>query len=204
MRSDSISAGRVTLVGTLAVCLALALGTQAWAQSGGTSTTTSPEPTTTTPTSTTPTSFPTVPGRRAKLKKNGKAIPPADAPPNIQNAIIAANQIRKHPYRYGGGHASFYDTGYDCSGAVSYLLYAAGLLESPMPSGAFMTWGEPGFGEWVSVFANKGHMYAVIAGLRWDTSSFGERSRAFRGKGPRWRSTKRKPKGFTIRHVLGY
>jgi hypothetical protein len=70
-----------------------------------------------------------------------------------------------------------------------------------MPSGPFMNWGEPGKGRWITVFANKGHMYAVIAGLRWDTSSFGERRRS--GKGPRWRRNKRKPKGFAVRHYPG-
>jgi hypothetical protein len=150
-----------------------------------------------------PASFPTVPGNRAKLKKkNGKAIPPAGAPPAVQNAIIQANAIRKLPYRYGGGHASFSDSGYDCSGAVSYLLYAAGLLDAPMPSGPFMSWGLPGKGDWITVFANRGHMYAVVAGLRWDTSAVGEPSR--RGSGPRWRATKRRPKGYAVRHIEGY
>jgi cell wall-associated NlpC family hydrolase len=144
-------------------------------------------------------SYPTVPGNRAKLTKKGKAIPPANAPANIQNAIIAANSIRKHPYRYGGGHASFYDTGYDCSGAVSYLLNAAGLLASPMPSGSFVNWGLPGKGRWITVFANGGHMYAKVAGLRWDTSAYGSG-----GNGPRWRATKRPARGFAVRHVDGY
>jgi hypothetical protein len=185
----------------LAIAGTLAVAAPAAAQSGGStapgSGTSSSETTTTTQPS-----FPTVPGTRAKLKKNGKAIPPADAPPNIQNAIIAANTIRKHPYRYGGGHRSFYDTGYDCSGAVSFLLYGAGLLEAPMPSGPFMSWGSPGKGQWISVFANGGHAYAVIAGLRWDTSAANDPRGS--GKGPRWRRLKRSPKGFAVRHIEGY
>ncbi|MDP9143525.1 MAG: C40 family peptidase, partial [Actinomycetota bacterium] len=122
-------------------------------------------------------------------------------PPAVQAAINAGNAIRSYPYRFGGGHRSFYDTGYDCSGAVSYVLNAAGLLASPVPSGSLMSWGEPGKG-WITVFANKGHAYATIAGLRWDTSAVGEPLN--RGTGPRWRATKRKPKGYTIRHVSGY
>ena len=197
MRSTSSMLGRrLARWGVIASMLAFA--TPAAAQTGGASTPGS-EPTSGT---TTPTSYPTVPGNRAKLTKKGKAIPPANAPANIQNAIWAANAIRKLPYRYGGGHASFHDSGYDCSGAVSYVLYAAGLLSSPMPSGSFMNWAFPGKGRWITVFANRGHMYAKVAGLRWDTSAFGERR--FRGKGPRWRQSKRKPKGFAVRHIEGY
>ena len=192
-------------MGTMLACAALggslAIAAPAAAQTGGATSPGSGTSSSDTTTQTQP-SFPTVPGTRAKLKKNGKAIPPADAPPNIQNAIIAANQIRKHPYRYGGGHGSFYDTGYDCSGAVSYLLYAAGLLESPMPSGSFMTWGSPGKGQWITVYANKGHMYAVIAGLRWDTSRANDA--LAQGKGPRWRAGKLSPKGYAIRYIPGY
>ena len=197
MRSTRFSLGRKVALCT-AVGGSLALAVPAHAQTGG-----SGSPTTTSTTVTTTPSFRTVPGTRAKfLKKSGKAIPPADAPPAIQNAIIAANKIRKRPYRYGGGHGNFYDRGYDCSGAVSYLLYAAGLLTAPMPSGPFMTWGEPGEGQWITVYANKGHMYAMIAGLRWDTSQAGDRLR--QGKGPRWRPTKRKPKGYAVRYLPGY
>jgi hypothetical protein len=122
----------------------------------------------------------------------------------VQQAIIAANKIRTYPYRYGGGHQNVYDTGYDCSGAVSYLLYHAGILTSPMPSGSFMTWGEPGKGQWITTYSNKGHMYAIVAGLRWDTSSAGEVRRRGSGSGPRWRSTKRKPTGFVARHYTGF
>jgi hypothetical protein len=141
--------------------------------------------------------------RKAKLiRKSGRAIPPRSAPPAVVAAIQAGNAIHKRPYTWGGGHASFESRGYDCSGAVSYVLHAAGLLASPLASGPLMAWGEPGKGRWITVMANKGHTYAVIAGLRWDTSSYG--SRRNRGTGPRWRKVKRKPKGFAVRHYPGY
>jgi hypothetical protein len=143
----------------------------------------------------------TVAGSVAKLKKNGKAIAPANAPIQVQNAIAAANRIRKKPYIYGGGHKSFDSKGYDCSGAVSYVLHAAGLLESPLPSGPLMKWGSPGKGAWISVYANAGHTYAVIAGLRWDTSAVNEPVN--NGSGPRWRATKRKAAGYAVRHADG-
>jgi hypothetical protein len=149
-----------------------------------------------------PSTLPTVPGTRAKLTKRGVAIAPADAPPQVQNAIAAGNAIRKMPYRYGGGHQSFFDSGYDCSGAVSYVLNGAGLLASPLPSSNFMTWGELGKGAWITVFANKGHAYMVVAGLRYDTSAVGEALN--KGSGPRWRATKRRPKGYSIRHYPGF
>jgi hypothetical protein len=135
---------------------------------------------------------------KAKLLKSGKAIPPSNAPARVRRAIAAANRIRKRPYVYGGGHASFNSRGYDCSGAVSYALHAAGMLKSPMPSGPLMSWGQRGRGRWITVYANGGHAYAVIAGLRWDTSSGGD-SRS-QGSGPRWRYTKRVPGGYARRH----
>ena len=144
----------------------------------------------------------TVPGSTAKLNKKGAAIAPANAPAAVQNAIAAANQIRKKPYIYGGGHKSFNAKGYDCSGAVSYVLHAAGMLDSPLPSGSLMKWGAPGAGSWITVYANGGHAYAVIAGLRWDTSAVNEPLNS--GSGPRWRRTARSPKGYTARHAPGF
>jgi hypothetical protein len=178
--------------------IALALASPAAAQSGGTA----PPGSTTTTTSTTPTPAPTGPPGRAKLRKDGTAVAPSNAPPAVQAAIAAGNAIHTYPYRWGGGHQSFYDTGYDCSGAVSYVLHAAGLLSSPMPSGPFMSWAEPGKGTWITTYSNPGHMYVVVTGLRFDTSSGGERWN--QGSGPRWRKTKRKPRGFTARHYPGY
>jgi hypothetical protein len=145
---------------------------------------------------------PTVPGAKAKLLKNGKAVAPESAPQAVKDAIDAANRIRKKPYIYGGGHRSFKAKGYDCSGAVSYVLNAAGLLDSPLPSGSLMKWGKPGRGAWITVYAHGGHAYAVIAGLRWDTSAVNEPYNS--GSGPRWRSTLRSPKGYTVRRAPGF
>jgi cell wall-associated NlpC family hydrolase len=190
------AAGLGALISALTVTVATAA-----AQTGGSAT--PGDTTTTTPTTTdTTTTTTTGPVQKARLTKKGVAIPPPGAPPAVVNAINAGNTIRKMPYRWGGGHASFLDTGYDCSGAVSYVLNAAGLLPAPIPSGPLMAWGLPGKGRWISVFANAGHTYAVVAGLRWDTSAVGERLR--RGSGPRWRATKRSPRGYMIRHYLGY
>ena len=141
----------------------------------------------------------TGPVGKAKLKPNGKAIAPSNAPQAVINAIAAGNAIRKKPYIYGGGHQSFEAKGYDCSGAVSYVLNGAGLLDSPMPSGPMMKWGSPGKGRWITVFSNPGHAYMVVAGLRFDTSSMGSG-----GNGPRWRATKRSPRGYSVRHASGF
>ena len=190
MRSISKTVRRVSRVALPALAASLVLAAPAAAQTGGAA----PPPEAAPPPVTTP-------GSVAKLKKNGKAIAPADAPIQVQNAIAAANRIRKKPYIYGGGHKSFDSKGYDCSGAVSYVLNAAGLLESPLPSGPLMKWGVPGRGSWISVYANAGHTYAVIAGLRWDTSAVNEPINS--GSGPRWRATKRKAAGYTVRHAEG-
>jgi hypothetical protein len=145
-------------------------------------------------------SAPTGKPRKAKLnRKTGMAIPPPNAPAAVVAAINAGNAIHGRPYVWGGGHGSFESRGYDCSGAVSYVLHAAGMLASPLPSGPLMSWGQPGKGRWISVMASGSHAYAVIAGLRWDTSSYGSG-----GSGPRWRWTKRRPRGFAVRHWTGY
>jgi len=140
----------------------------------------------------------TVPGAVAQLLPDGSAAAPADAPPAVQQAIFTANRIQSKPYIYGGGHRRFEDKGYDCSGTVSYALNGGGLLDSPLDSGSFMSWGEKGPGTWITVYTNPGHAYAVIAGLRLDTSAAGERVSS--GKGPRWRSNARKQAGFVARH----
>ena len=134
----------------------------------------------------------------AELAPDGRtAIPPASAPDEVKNAILAANQLTRKPYRYGGGHRSFLlDTAYDCSGSVSYALHGAGLLEKPVDSSALMRWGERGTGEWITVYSNPRHVYAVIAGLRFDTSGPGQR-------GPRWRAAPRPSRGFAARHAEG-
>jgi hypothetical protein len=132
---------------------------------------------------------------------DGVAHAPEAAPRAVKEAIWAANRIIGRPYRYGGGHGrGFVDRGYDCSGAVSYALHGAGLLERPLDSSSFMRWGEAGEGEWVTVYTNPGHAYAVIAGMRLDTSAAGDRRG---GKGPRWRPALRSTRGFRARHPEG-
>ena len=140
---------------------------------------------------------PTAPGNVAVL--NGTvASAPENAPQAVKNAIWAVNALRNKPYRFGGGHATFIDIGYDCSGTVSFFLYHAGLLAQPTTSGALMSWGEPGPGRWITIYARAGHTYAVIAGLRVDTT--GGRPQ----EGPRWRAKIRTPKGFVARHPRGF
>jgi hypothetical protein len=152
----------------------------------------------------------TVPGTKAKLMPDGSAAAPADAPIEVQQAIWAANTLQDKPYRYGGGHAKVEDTAYDCSGTVSYALIHAGLLKAPLPSGPFMRWGARGRGQWITVFANGGHAFAVIAGLRLDTSAYSSRITSKRKyakaleRGPRWRPTKRPARGFRKRHPVGF
>ncbi len=194
MRSDTLGKRRRLALAGLTALFALAAAVPASAQTGGT-----PPPGST---ESTPTPAPTGPPGKARLLPNGKAVAPANAPPAVQSAIAAGNAIRKRPYVWGGGHQSFASTGYDCSGAVSYVLNGAGMLASPMPSGPLMAWGLPGKGYWISVFSNPSHVYMVVAGLRFDTSAVGESVR--RGSGPRWRASKRKPAGYVVRHFQGY
>jgi cell wall-associated NlpC family hydrolase len=138
---------------------------------------------------------------KATLSSDGRtAIAPDDAPQEVKDAIEAANRITRKPYRYGGGHGSFEDSGYDCSGAVSYALHGGGMLNRPLDSGSFMSWGRAGRGDWITVYAHSGHAYVVIAGLRFDTSSAGDGGE----KGPRWRKTARSASGYTARHPSGF
>jgi hypothetical protein len=139
---------------------------------------------------------PEAPATMAKLV-DGRAIPPVDAPRAVKKVIHAANKIRRKPYVWGGGHGRWWDRGYDCSGAVSFALRGGKLIDSALPSGAMTRWGESGLGRWITVFANGGHAYAVIAGLRWDTSGTG-------GNGPRWHEDMRNAKRFTARHPASY
>jgi hypothetical protein len=132
---------------------------------------------------------------------DGKAYPPEGAPPEVQEAIWAANEIVGKPYKYGGGHSRVKDSGYDCSGTVSYALIGGGLLDDPLDSSSFMKWGATGEGAWVTVYTNPGHAYAVIAGMRLDTSAAGDPSGS---KGPQWRPTLRSSKGYKARHPEGF
>ena len=141
---------------------------------------------------------PMVPGKVARLRF-GRAAAPKDAPLAVKRAIWAANQLRSKPYRYGGGHKSFDDRGYDCSGTVSYALGAAGLISSPMSSIEFRRYGERGRGKWVTIYAREGHTFAVIAGLRLDTTPYDH----YTGKwAPRWQTIYRPPRGFEARHPI--
>ncbi|MGA3172168.1 MAG: peptidoglycan endopeptidase [Chthoniobacteraceae bacterium] len=135
-----------------------------------------------------------IPGRTAVLN-NGIAIAPPAAPPDVQVAVAAANRIAGLPYLYGAGHTDAeFDTAYDCSGAASFVLRAAGLLDSPMPSTGFRHYGDPGPGDWITIYARRGHVFLVIAGLRFDTGwTDGPR-------GPQWTDRSRPADGCVLRH----
>ncbi|MDQ3739904.1 MAG: peptidoglycan-binding protein [Actinomycetota bacterium] len=135
-------------------------------------------------------------GAKAVLTEDGLAIPPANAPQAVKDVIEAGNRIATKPYRYGGGHGKWEDSGYDCSGSVSYALHGGDLLDSPMPSGSFTSWGQAGKGEWITIYAHGGHIYMVVAGLRFDTSGRAQ-------TGSRWQKAMRSPSGFTVRHPKG-
>jgi Putative peptidoglycan binding domain len=140
------------------------------------------------------------PAPPAVLAPDGRtAVAPAGAPPPVVLAIAAANSLTSLPYRYGGGHTDdFQDTAYDCSGAVSFVLHAAGLLESPMDSTGLMGFGQRGAGSWMTTYAHGDHAYIVIAGLRFDTS--GDAS----GSGPRWHQDMTSTSGYVARHPSGF
>ncbi|HEX8206475.1 MAG TPA: hypothetical protein VF587_10495 [Solirubrobacteraceae bacterium] len=136
--------------------------------------------------------------RRAEVLDNGVALPPLEAPPEVRAIIEAGNQIARTPYKWGGGHGKWQDTGYDCSGSVSYALAAAGLLNGPLASGPLMQWGRPGKGEWLTIYSNPGHVFMVVAGVRFDTSA------ANRGKtGSRFTNEMRPTGGYVARHWPG-
>ncbi|MEA2253976.1 MAG: hypothetical protein QOG35_21 [Solirubrobacteraceae bacterium] len=136
------------------------------------------------------------PGDMAQIGPDGLALAPANAPDQVKAIIAAGNQIAKMPYRFGGGHGDWNDTGYDCSGSVSFALHGAGLLEQALASGDFIAWGDPGPGQWVTLYTKASHMYMVVAGIRFDTSG---RSKA----GTRWQADMRSTDGYTVRHVTG-
>ncbi len=140
-----------------------------------------------------------VPGHTARIV-DGLAAAPIDAPPAVQEIIWAGNQIVGLPYIYGGGHASFNSPGYDCSGTVSYALHGADLLSTPMDSTEFEGWGGKGVGTWVTIFANGGHAYMTVAGIRLDTSPANDPSGL---EGPRWRPLRPENAGFVVRHPVG-
>jgi cell wall-associated NlpC family hydrolase len=142
---------------------------------------------------------PTVAGGRAMLR-NGIAYAPSRAPENVKSAIWAANTLRRKPYVWGGGHGSFYDYGYDCSGSVSYALHAAGLMAAPLPSSDLLRYGERGRGRWITIYSRRGHTFAVIAGLRFDTTDLSIGGNV----GPRWYADGRDTRGYVERHPAGF
>jgi hypothetical protein len=135
-------------------------------------------------------------GPRARVLPDGTAVAPDDAPEVVKRVILAANQIARFPYKWGGGHGAWRDDGYDCSGSVSFALAGAGLLDRPLTSGGFLEYGRPGPGEWITIYTNPGHIFMVVAGLRFDTSGGGR-------VGTRWQESPRPTGGFAIRHVPG-
>jgi hypothetical protein len=139
-----------------------------------------------------------VPGHIARVV-DGLAAAPLSAPPSVQAIVWAANQIIGLPYIFGGGHASFASPGYDCSGTVSFALHGASLLSTPMDSSEFMGWDSRGVGTWVTVFANGGHAYMTVAGLRLDTSAADDPTNQ---QGPRWRPLRPANGGYTVRHPM--
>jgi hypothetical protein len=199
------------LVLTLAVSLCAAPAALAQTPTGGTDpNTTAPAPVSAPPAATggaaygqaNPATTQVVDLPNATLLPTGFAAAPAGAPQQVKDAIAAANQIIGKPYVYGGGHnLRFAGKGFDCSGTVSYALHGGGLLDAPLDSGSFLKWGLKGPGAWITVYTNPGHAYAVIAGLRLDTSAAGDPAG---GKGPRWRPLPRGTNGFTARHPDGF
>lgn len=135
---------------------------------------------------------------QSTLTPNGLAVAPIDAPAAVQEIVAAGNQIAHLPYVWGGGHATYEDTGYDCSGSLSYVFQAAHLLGQSVTSGELESWGDPGPGKWVTVFANAGHTFMYVAGLRFDTVALAE-------TGSRW--SDRRPdenlRSFAVRHPPG-
>jgi cell wall-associated NlpC family hydrolase len=127
---------------------------------------------------------------------NGVALPPLEAPEAVKQIIEAGNGIARTPYIWGGGHGKWLDKGYDCSGSVSFALASAGLLDSSLTSGQLMSWGSPGKGKWVTIYANGGHVFLEVAGIRFDTG-------AQRVTGSRWANDGRSTAGFVARHPAG-
>jgi cell wall-associated NlpC family hydrolase len=135
-------------------------------------------------------------GPRARVLSDGTAVAPENAPDVVKRVIMAANEIAKFPYKWGGGHGAWRDNGYDCSGSVSFALAGAGLLKSPLTSGGFLNYGAPGVGRWITIYTHYGHMFMVVGGLRFDTSGQGR-------AGTRWQEGTRSTAGFAARHIPG-
>jgi cell wall-associated NlpC family hydrolase len=135
---------------------------------------------------------------RATLASDGTALAPASAPAEVEAVIAAANRIVGKPYEYGGGHRRWEDSGYDCSGSESYALHGGGFVKAPLTSSDFESWGVAGKGSWITSYANSGHSFVVVAGLRFDTGWNNA------GKGPRWSAQMRPSDGYVVRHPAGF
>lgn len=133
-----------------------------------------------------------------RLHSDGLASAKPGAPQAIKNAVAAGNRIAKTPYLWGGGHGSFESSGYDCSGSVSYVLHAAGVLSSPMASGPLMGWGAAGSGKYITIYSNPGHVFMNVGGVWFDTSG-----RSGGGTGSRWQTGSKGTGGFVVRHAPG-
>ena len=137
-------------------------------------------------------------GPRGKVTLvNGRAVAPADAPDVVRRVVDAGNRLQNKPYKWGGGHAQLNDSGYDCSGTVSYVLREAGLMKGSTTSKGFFTYGESGEGDWITVWTKKGHVFIIVGGLRLDTGGSTTRT------GPRWKTKKRSYKDCVARHPRG-
>lgn len=134
---------------------------------------------------------------KTALLKNGIAYAPKRAPVAVKRAIAAGNRLQGKPYKWGGGHAHEHDSGYDCSGTVSYVLREAGLMKGSMPSSGFFEYGKRGEGDWITIYIRKGHVFMTVAGLRLDTGGPGNR------RGPAWKPETRQGKGHVMRHPSG-
>ena len=134
---------------------------------------------------------------KAEVLKNGVALPPLEAPEEVRAIFEAGNTIARSPYKWGGGHGKWQDNGYDCSGSVSYALAAAGFLNAPLASGPLMTWGKPGKGKWITIYTNPGHVFMVVAGVRFDTVARGQ-------TGSRWINDMTDTSGYVARHPQGF
>jgi cell wall-associated NlpC family hydrolase len=135
-------------------------------------------------------------GAVGRVLPDGRGVAPQDAPQVVRDVINAGNVIAKTPYLWGGGHGGWSASGYDCSGSVSFALAGAGLLDTPLTSGLLARWGAPGPGRWITIYANGGHVFMEVAGLRFDTGGI-------RGSGTRWQATGRSTSGFAARHPQG-
>lgn len=136
-------------------------------------------------------------GRTAMIK-DGVAYAPRNAPAAVKRAIAAGNRLQSKPYKWGGGHAKENDSGYDCSGTVSYVLREAGLMKGSIPSRGYFDYGKKGEGKWITIYTRKGHVFMTVAGLRLDTGGPGHE------RGPRWQTATRQGIGHVMRHPKGY